>query len=44
MGVAALVLVGGSLIMPWNESQRLDSAIKRRAIVKEGANRLIQGA
>ena len=42
LGIAVL-LVGGSVIMPWNESRRLDLEIKRRAIIEEGADKLIQG-
>ncbi|KAF4633377.1 hypothetical protein G7Y89_g4741 [Cudoniella acicularis] len=39
LGVTAL-LVGGSVIIPLTESQRLDSEIKKRAIVKRGADEL----
>jgi len=43
LGVAVF-LVGGSLVMPWTESQRLESEVKKRAIIKSGADRLIQEA
>ena len=41
MGLAIL-LVGSSLVMPLNESRRLDSEIKRRAVVREGSETLIE--
>jgi hypothetical protein len=42
MLAAAVLLVGDSVVMPFTESRRLDSEIKKRAIVKEGADRLVQ--
>ena len=41
MGLTIL-LVGSSLIVPMNESQRLDSEVKRCAIVREGSDRVIE--
>lgn len=43
MVVVAVLLVGSSVVMPWTESRRLDSEIKKRAIVKESADKLVQG-
>ena len=40
MGIAIL-LVGSSWILPMNESTRLDSEIKRRAIIQEGVETML---
>ena len=40
----AMLLVGSAWILPMNETERLDAEVKKRAIIQDGANKLLRGS
>jgi hypothetical protein len=42
MGIAAL-LIGSAWVLPAKENERLDAEIKKRAIIRGGADKILRG-
>jgi hypothetical protein len=43
VSIAAL-LIGSALVLPMKEAERLDTEIKKRVIIRDGADKMLQGA
>jgi hypothetical protein len=43
VGMAAL-LIGSAWVLPVRENERLDAQVKKRAIIRSGADKILQGA